>query len=36
MTAHKEDKTKKINKMIDNPFRPGAGHMPPNLAGTEH
>ena len=36
MTAHKEDKTKKTNKMIDNPFRPGAGHMPPYLAGREH
>lgn len=29
-------KSLKISKMIENPFKPGAGHMPPYLAGREH
>ena len=35
MPITKEGKTNRINKMIKNPFKPGAGHMPPYLAGRE-
>jgi hypothetical protein len=32
-----DDKTGEIKRIkIENPFRPGAGHMPPYLAGREH
>ena len=32
-----EEKTNTATRIkIDNPFRPGAGHMPPYLAGREH
>src|SRR5579864_7726861 len=32
-----ENKTSEIKRIkIENPFKPGAGHMPPYLAGREH
>jgi hypothetical protein len=36
MAVSKEEKVSKIRQLVKNPFKPGAGHMPPYLAGREH